>query len=427
MSPMRDVHGIDGANDDPDDDEGSDEDGSGERPGQDEQAEGDDEAIAENAPVHVVSAERPGRRRHRRRKHGRRRPPVDEPKPNAKMYAIVIGLVVIVPIIGAAWFFLGPAGSIRKIDLIARPYVDPDTRVSGMALAAFIDTGKPSSLSGSAELKISLGSAGVFSSKVDVSDSKVLRNIPLNQFAIANGDYRVQVSFQGVTTSTVFTLTEIIEKLNVTAFDITNLNNATLVPPGSARLGFTATFLNKADITQLATDKDRLQVEIIKGGNVEKYTETISARPQINKNYPVSGNGNYTVRATFTNSKVKAGSQYSTIEAMANDSQTRQPYTIVTIPPTANAGPDKSAQWKLADGGAVVKFDGTASITYEGATVAVYSWDYGDFTGEEGSKTTHTYTQVPSASEQLKFNAILTITDSNGESSSDTLVVTVTV
>jgi hypothetical protein len=336
--------------------------------------------------------------------------------------------VVIVPIVGAAWFFFGPAGSIRKIDLIARPYVDSDTRVTGMALAAFIDTGKPSSLSGSADLKIQLGGTSVYSGQVDVSDSRAMKNLPLNQFAVGNGDYRVQFTFQGAATSTMFTLSEIIEKVNLTAFNITTINNATLVQPGSARIGFTATFLSDNDVTQLATDRDQFELEIIREGVPEKHTEPVGTKTQINQNYPVAGNGNYIVKATFHNSKVKAGTAHSTIEALANDSFTWQPFVVVSIPPTPVARSDKTAApWKLSEGGATFKFDGTGSITYEGATMWNYTWDYGDGLGENVSKTTHTYTTpVPAGVDYLKYVVTLTVTDSNERSASTQIEVTVT-
>jgi hypothetical protein len=434
---MRDVHGIDGAEDDPkhgdaSDDEGTLEEGPG---GEDDGEAADDEgsgdgptAEPEEPQVHEVSPERPRRRRHGkgRRRHRRRGRPEEEPKPNKKMYAIVIGLVVIVPLIGAAWFFFGPAGSIRKIDLIARPYVGSD-KVSGIQLAAIIDTGKPSSVSGSADVKISHDGAGVYSGRLDVSESQAQRNLPLNQFAVGNGDYRVELSFQGTTTSTVFTLTEIIEWMNVTAFNLTQLNNATLVPAGTARIGFTVTFLSNAEAAQIAAENDRLEVEIIKGGVSEKHTETVGARPQINKNYPVSGNGNYTVRATFFSSKVKPGSQYSRIEATANDSFTKRPYVQVSIPPTAVPRSDKTtAQWKLADGGAVFKFDATGSIAYEGATFWNYTWDFGDDEWSIEAKATHTYTKVPSADQPLRYIVTLTVVDSNEQSASAQIQVTVT-
>lgn len=421
MSPLEDVRGIDGA-----DEYGDDEEEEGAGPGGEDPAE---EAGASGEPeVHEVSAERPGRPRHGRRRRHRRRRPRDEPKPNMKMYAIVIGLVVIVPIVGAAWFFFGPAGSIRKIDLIARPYVDSDTRVSGMALAAFIDAGKPSALSGSADLKILRAGSSVYSGQIAVSESRAMKNIPLDQFAVGNGDYRVEFTFQGAATSTVFVVTEIIEKVNLTAFNITTINNATLVAPGSARIGFTATFLTSADVSQMATDRDQFEVEIIRGAASEKHTEAVGSKTQLNKNYAVGGNGNYTVKATFINSKVKPGSQYSRIDSLANNSITGQPYTIISIPPTSVAKSDKTTtQWKLSEGGGTFKFDGTGSIAYEGATMVNYTWDYGDGLGEDAAKTTHTFTAIPTAEFPQKYVVTLTVTDSNGQSASAQIQVTVTV
>jgi hypothetical protein len=423
MSPLEDIRGIDGADGYDDDEEEAGEE-SGEKPSGADSGKGP--GAKPGSEVHEVTPERHRRPRHGRRRHHRRRRPEEPSKPNMKMYALVIGLVVIVPIVGATWFFFGPAGSIRKIDLLARPYVD--NGVTGMALAAFIDTGKPSSLSGSADLKVLLGSTNVYSGQVDVSDSRAMKNLPLNQFAVANGDYRVQFTFQGAATSTVFTISEIIEKVNLTAFNITTVNNATLVQPGSARLGFTATFLSNNDVTQMATDRDQFEIEMIREGVSEKHTEAVGTKTQINKNYPVAGNGNYTVRATFLNSKVKPGSAYSTILAQANDSSTGRPFTIITIPPTSVPRSDKSTtQWKLADGGGTFKFDGTGSIAYEGATMVNYTWDYGDFLGEDGPKTTHTYTALPTADYPQKYIVTLTITDSNGQFASAQIQVTVTV
>jgi len=447
MAPLKDEHGIDGAEDYPEDEvndgeEGSTEEDSGEEgPGEespggegsggepvDEGTGGGPGARPAEHDVHEVSAERPRRRRHRRHKHRRRRHPEDEPNPNKKMYTIVVVAILIVTLVAGAWFFWGPAGSISKIDLITRSYKEDITNVSGMALLAIIDTGKPSSLSGSADLKITRDGTAVYSGQVEVSGSQVKKNLPYGQFATGNGEYRVQLTFQGFATTTLFTITEIIEKLNVIAFNLTTYNNATLVPPGSARVGFSVTFLNNNDAAQLATDKDSLEVEIIKGGVSEKHTETVLSLTQVNRNYPVSGGGNYTVRATFSNSKVKAGSQYSKVEAMATDSFTKAPYVIVSIPPTSVPRSDKTtAQWKLADGGAVFKFDATASITYEGATFRNYTWDFGDGDGSIEPKATHTYTMPPGAGEPLRYVVTLTVVDSNELSASAQIEVTVTV
>lgn len=445
MSPLRDSMGIDGAEDRPEDEDrmegeedlpGEGEDGAEPEEG-DEGAEGPEEAgevstvEPEAAEVHEVRAARPRRRRHgkRRRRPGRRRPAEKKPSPHRKWHILIVALIIIVPVVGAAYFFWGPAGSIRKIDLLARPYNDFDTGVSGMAIAAFIDAGKPSAFSGQGDLKITLEGTQVYSGQIDVSESRAMRNLPLDQFAIGNGDYRVQFSFQGVTTSTTFTTTEIIEKLNFTAFNITHINNATLVPAGTARLGYTITLLNNADVTQLATDRDALQVEVFKSGASEnKFTESVGAKTQVNKNFPVSGNGNYTLKATFTNSKVKPGSMYHKIEAFASDSNTETPYVLVSIPPTAVPKTDKTtARWNLADGGATFNFDALGSIAYEGATIWYYTWDFGDGYGDDSPVTSHTYTSPPATGEPLRYMVTLSVVDSNLQSASAQLELTVTV
>jgi len=410
MSPVKDDAGIDGAEDP---DEGT------------EDAEPEvHEVVSEPAPRKKTSP--PRSRPAKKRSYDEEEP---APKSKKKLYAIVIGLIIIVPLIGVIYFYVGPPGNIKKIDLFARPYTKTDTEVSGLALAAFIDTGKPSQLSGTGNLVISYQGKDVYKDNVDVSDSKGLKDVPMNRFAVGNGDYRVQFSFEGFTARTVFSVSEIIEKLNATAYSMTHNTNATLIPDGQARLGFTATFTNIAGVTQLATKNDKLEVEIDRGTNPEKHTENIAQKVQVNNNYTVPGNGNYTVKMTFTNSKVLTTSPYYNIVVTALDSSKDTPYVIVRIPPTSNAGPDKTAQWKIVDGGAVVSFDGTGSVAYEGATIplASYTWNFGDNIGEDGvAKTSHTYSTPPAAGDTLNYIAILTVTDTNGESSSDTCDVTVT-
>ncbi|MBM4248805.1 MAG: PKD domain-containing protein [Euryarchaeota archaeon] len=426
--------GIDGAEDEPQEDD-REEDG---RPGDEgaEPSSGDGEVTVggrEEPEVHEVRARPPRRRRRGKGRHGTRRRGPEEPKRDSRtrrLYIIAIALITIVPVVGVAYFFWGPPGSIQKIDLLARPYADPDTGVSGMAIAAFIDAGKPSAFSGKGDLKISLDGTEVYSGQLDISESRAMRNLPLDQFAVGNGDYRVQFSFQGVTTSTFFTTNEIIERLNFTAFNITHITNATLVPDGNARLGYTVTFLSLADITQLATGRDGLQVEVFKNGAPEnRFTDTIGTKTQVNKNFPVGGNGNYTLKATFTNSKVKPGSKYHKVEAEARDPYTNTSFVLVSIPPTAVPKTDKTtAQWKLADGGATFRFDALGSVAYEGATIVNYTWDFGDGYGDDSPVTTHTYTMPPVAGQPpLKYVVTLAVVDSNQQSVFEQLELTVTV
>lgn len=83
-------------------------------------------------------------------------------------------------------------------------------------------------------------------------------------------------------------------------------------------------------------------------------------------------------------------------------------------PPTANAGPDQTVLV-----GESVMFDGSASSDPDG-TIQSYDWSFGDNTP---SQTGVTVTHVYSAAGQ--YTSTLTVTDNNGATGSDTLIVTV--
>jgi hypothetical protein len=179
-------------------------------------------------------------------------------------------------------------------------------------------------------------------------------------------------------------------------------------------------------VTQLASTKDRLVVEIGRGGTPEKYTETMAKKTGFEKDFPIPGNGNYTVKITFLNSMVKTGSRFSEITVIANDSNNlSHPYVHVAIPPLADAGPDQTVPWKIQDGGAVVTLDGVRSMAYDGATIIQYWWNYNDGTAEDGAKVTHKYLEKNDP-ETPFYVVTLTVTDINGQMSSDEVHIVVT-
>ncbi len=83
------------------------------------------------------------------------------------------------------------------------------------------------------------------------------------------------------------------------------------------------------------------------------------------------------------------------------------------VPPVAEAGDDRSARV-----GEEVSFDGSASTDTDG-TVESYSWDFGDGNTGDGAQVTHVYASTGS------FNVTLTVTDDDGDTGVDTLVVNV--
>jgi len=393
----------------------------------DEEADGQNEE--ESGPVEVIEVQ-PEQTRRPKKKPGRspsskRRPVKEEHWSKKKLYAVVaVLLIILVPVIGFAYFFYGPAGDVKKIDLIARPYTKDDD--SGMVLVAQIDTGKPSSLSGAADLVISFNGSTVYTGKMDVQDSRSNRELSLGDFVVENGNYTVDFKFQGFSQKAVFPVDGIIENVNATSWAINSTINATAAPPGTARLGVRVIMTTATGLSQMASSKDKLTIEIGRGGTPDKYTESLSGKARFEKTYPIPGNGNYTVNVTFQNSKVKPGSKYSQLTVQATDSNNQtHSFVYVAIPPVANAGPDQTVAWKVQDQGAVVTLDGSRSTAYEGTTIMEYWWNYNDGTAEDGVKVTHKYTQKNDV-ETPFYVVTLTVKDSNGQISSDEVHIIVT-
>lgn len=80
--------------------------------------------------------------------------------------------------------------------------------------------------------------------------------------------------------------------------------------------------------------------------------------------------------------------------------------------PLANAGEDKTVY------DASVVFDGTASGDSDGDIVS-YAWDFGDGNTGDGAQATHQYAEAG------VYTVTLTVTDDEGETSEDTVVITV--
>ncbi|MFH1582869.1 MAG: S8 family serine peptidase [Candidatus Falkowbacteria bacterium] len=88
--------------------------------------------------------------------------------------------------------------------------------------------------------------------------------------------------------------------------------------------------------------------------------------------------------------------------------------TLANQSPVANAGPDQSAYI-----GDAVNFDGSGSSDPDG-TVVSYNWDFGDETTGSGITVSHTYLAIGT------YIVILTVTDNDGATGTDTAVITAT-
>jgi len=87
-------------------------------------------------------------------------------------------------------------------------------------------------------------------------------------------------------------------------------------------------------------------------------------------------------------------------------------FTIDTIHPVADAGPDQAV-----DEDTVVTFDGSAST--DNFDIVSYEWDFGDGTSGTGKTTTYEYTDAGT------YTVTLMVEDAAGNQATDTVTITV--
>ncbi|MBA7671773.1 hypothetical protein ES703_79936 [subsurface metagenome] len=123
----------------------------------------------------------------------------------------------------------------------------------------------------------------------------------------------------------------------------------------------------------------------------------------VNPTHVYTVGGTYTVTLVVNDGKVNS-----------EPSTTTADITEVNDPPVADAGPDQTA---VVD--EVVTFDGSGSYDVDG-TIIAYAWDFGDGSTGTGVNPTHGYGTVET------YNVVLTVTDNDGLTDTDEVIVTVT-
>ncbi|MGB3459873.1 MAG: S8 family serine peptidase [Halobacteriota archaeon] len=127
-----------------------------------------------------------------------------------------------------------------------------------------------------------------------------------------------------------------------------------------------------------------------------------STGTSVNPTHTYTAGGIYTVTLVVNDGKEDSESSTTTADI-----------TEVNDPPVAEAGSDQNVVV-----GGVVTFDGSGSYDLDG-TITDYVWEFGDETTETGITTTHTYGTAGT------YSAVLTVTDNDGLTSTDTAIVTV--
>lgn len=191
---------------------------------------------------------------------------------------------------------------------------------------------------------------------------------------------------------------------------IQNANQAPLVNAGPDQLNLTMPLSGNASVNLAGSASDD---GLPAGSTLTKTWSKLSGPGAVsfsNASSPIttasiSLAGNYVLRLSASDGSLTSSDDISiTINANTCAGNT---------PPTANAGPDKTANV-----GAVVSFSGAASSD-PGGSIASYSWNFGDGSSANGLSVSHSYAAAGN------FTVSLSVTDNCGSVSSDGAIVTV--
>jgi len=162
-------------------------------------------------------------------------PPMDNRR---RVTAALVALIIIVPIIAGAYYYLGPSRLTElKISNIAPDNVDRrGIYIIGSA------TGGGQSFSKDADLIIYHDDEQVFVGKASFKQSLLNLFLPLDRFAVGNGEYEFRLRYGGVEDRFYYDLDMVVEELGVYATGAFN-TNVPGIDPFECAYSYTVTFL----------------------------------------------------------------------------------------------------------------------------------------------------------------------------------------
>jgi hypothetical protein len=237
-----------------------------------------------------------------------------------------------------------------------------------------------------------------------------VKEVPYNQFLQGNGEYRVTVETEDVSSQAPLLISNLVTSLDVgwsalmpdptrpeyyVMVDITYMAGSQ--PPRNTRYPSSFSF----DGRVIGPERIVVSIDPSNTGvfTVQKAVEHVKS-------------GNYSLVATLINLDCAESSEARTIGAPTNV------LFNFDAPPFANAGDDRTV--KLVDGTAIVDLD--AGGSWDDGRIVEYNWDFDDGTTDALSKALvrHTYTQPGN------YSVSLSVKDDRGQSSvQDAMVSTV--
>jgi len=155
-----------------------------------------------------------------------------------RVTAALVALIIIVPIIAGVYYYLGPS---RLTELSISNVTPDDVDRKGVHIIGSA-TGGGQLFSGDATLVIYYDDEQVYVGKATFKESLLNQYLPLDSFAVGNGEYELRLRYGGVEDRFYFDLDMLVEELGVYASGVYDIN-----VPGIARYecvyGYTVTFL----------------------------------------------------------------------------------------------------------------------------------------------------------------------------------------
>ena len=271
---------------------------------------------------------------------------------NKKIIAVIVAVAVIVSagVIGVWYNTLKSREKTGFTDVIIKDYSLGSDSVTINIMSI------PPEYSGEAKIEISYDGNIVYPEHpVSINKGYGSVAVPYNEFVTENGNYTVEVVFKNKTATIHFNINFVVE-------DVTILANA--VMDGTPKIWVQI---------PLGTSDINMSIDILKNGEIfnnyenEDFNSYNSTGGCYEGKYQYEVSGNYTIRANWTNNKVKDNSPYK------NPSPKSSTF-LINLAPVAKASPATQETSIEDDDGWAYFYGGNSTDYDDDDSTLVYMW-----------------------------------------------------